>query len=216
MIELENDELAGDIADLRLAIEQSAIRRDQLIRKQETASLQVEEENHAAIQKRLLEKTQQAEALTVRAPVSGRVMSRSLVRAAGTYAKPGTELVAIGHDTRKEMRVSISQDDARWLKSFAMHGNEDDDVRVRIRSAGLITGTIRRILPGASKTPLHESLTAPADGPLAVKTRSRPDGQSELVLIEPRVTAIIDLPPDVVAGTPAGTPSSRGRTGRRS
>lgn len=205
LIELENDELASDIADLRLAIEQSAIRRDQLIRKQETASVQVEEENHAAIQKRLLEKTQQAEALTVRAPVAGRVMSRSLIRAADTYAKPGTELVAIGHDTRKEMRVSISQDDARWLKSYAMNGIEDADVQVRIRSTGLIRGTIRRILPGASRTPLHESLTAPADGPLAVKTRSRSDGQPELVLVEPRVTAIIDLPPDAVSGTPAGT-----------
>lgn len=205
LIELENDELANEIADLELAIEQSVIRRDQFIQQHDTAAVQVEVENHAAMKKRLREKQELAEALSVRAPHAGRVMSRTLIRAINTYAQPGTELVAIGHDTRKELRVSISQDDARWLKSIEKESGSQATVDVRIRTAGLTTGTIRRILPGASRKPLHESLTAPAGGPLAVRSASEPDGQSELVLTEPRVTAIIDLPEEIAARTPAGS-----------
>ncbi len=96
-----------------MAIQQSEIRQSQFIRHHETASVQVETENQSSLQKRLTEKQQQANQLTVRGPVAGRVMSRSLVWAIGTYAQPGTELVAIGDDSRKELRVSISQDDAR-------------------------------------------------------------------------------------------------------
>ncbi|MFT5094935.1 MAG: putative peptide zinc metalloprotease protein [Porticoccaceae bacterium] len=205
LIELENEELANEVADIKVAIQQSDIRRSQSIRNHETAAAQVEAENRAALQKRLTEKLQQAEALTVRAPIAGRVMSRSLVWAEGTYAQPGTELVAIGDDSRKELRVSISQDDARWLQSAAEHSNGTTTVNVRLRSVGLAQGTVRRILPGATRTPLHASLTAPAGGPLVVKANSSSDSKSEFVLTEPRVTAIVDLPPEVAASIPAGS-----------
>jgi putative peptide zinc metalloprotease protein len=205
LIELENEELANEVADIRAAIEQSNIRRRQFIGKHETASAQVESENHSALQKRLTEKLQQSEASTVRAPIAGRVMSRSLVWAEGTYAQPGTELVAIGNDSRKELRVTISQDDARWLEASAKNPDQGATIDVRLRSVGLVQGTVRRILPGATRTPLHESLTAPAGGPLAVKANSDSDSGSELVLTEPRVTAIVDLPPEVAAKIPAGS-----------
>ena len=205
LIELENEELANEVADIRVAIEQSDIRRRQFIGNHETASAQVETENHASLQKRLTEKVQQADSLTVRAPVAGRVMSRSLVWAEGTYAQPGTELVAIGDDSRKELRVSISQDDARWLETATKQFDGKTPIDVRLRSVGITKGTVRRILPGATRTPLHESLTAPAGGPLTVKANSDSDGRSELVLTEPRVTAVIDLPSDVAARIPAGS-----------
>lgn len=205
LIELENEELANEVADIRVAIQQSDIRRSQFIRSHETASVQVETENHASLKKRLAEKLQQAESLTVRAPVAGRVMSRLLVWAEGTYAQPGTELVAIGDDSCKELRVSISQDDARWLETATKQADGEAAIDVRLRSAGITKGTVRRILPGATRTPLHESLTAPAGGPLAVKANSDSDSPSELVLTEPRVTAVIDLPSDVAARIPAGS-----------
>ena len=205
LIELENEELANELADIQVAIEQSDIRRRQLIRKRETAAVQVETENQTSLQKRLAEKLQQTSELIVRAPVAGRVMSRSLIWAEGTYAQPGTELVAIGNDTRKELRVSIAQDDARWLESSVKASNAGAAVDVRLRSIGLVKGTVRRILPGATRTPLHESLTAPAGGPLAVKANSNSDSRADFVLTEPRVTAIIDLAPDVAERTPAGT-----------
>lgn len=205
LIELENEELENEVADIRVAIAQSDIRRRQFLRKHETASVQVEAENHAALQKRLTEKLQQAESLTVKAPASGRVMSRSLIWAEGTYAQPGTELVAIGDDSRKELRVSISQDDARWLQEAAKRSSETTTVDVRLRSVGLARGTVRRILPGATRTPLHESLTAPAGGPLAIQANSESDGKTDFILTEPRVTAIVDVPAEVAANIPAGT-----------
>ncbi|MDG2360529.1 MAG: hypothetical protein P8M20_12830 [Planctomycetaceae bacterium] len=69
--------------------------------------------NHSSLLKRLTEKQQQSDQLTVRAPVAGRFMSRSLVWVIDTYTKPDTELITIGDDSLKELRVSISQDDAR-------------------------------------------------------------------------------------------------------
>jgi len=205
LIELENEELTNELADIRVAIEQSDVRRRQHLRNLETAAVQIETENHAALQKRFIEKQQQADALTVRAPVAGRVMSRSLVWAEGTYAQPGTELVAIGNDSRKELRVSISQDDARWLEASKTKSAHGAAIEVRLRSAGLVTGTVRRILPGATRTPLHESLTAPAGGPLAVQANSDEKTESKFILTEPRVTAVIDLPPEIAATIPAGS-----------
>ncbi|MDA0283748.1 MAG: efflux RND transporter periplasmic adaptor subunit, partial [Planctomycetota bacterium] len=204
LIELENEELTNEVADVEAAIEQSNIRRQQFIGKREPAAVQVETETYAELQKRLDEKREQIESLTVRAPVAGRVMSRSLVWAEGTYAQPGTELVAIGDDARKELRVSISQDDARWLKASADRSGLNATIAVRLRTVGVVQGSVRRILPGASRTPLHESLTAPAGGPLAVKANTDSESGTELVLTEPRVTAIIDLPADVAASIPAG------------
>ena len=92
-------------------------------------------------------------------------MSRSLVWAIGTYAQPGTELVAIGDDSRKELRVSISQDDARWLDTATKQADGKTSIDVRLRSVGITKGTVRRIIPEATRTQLHESLTAPAGGP---------------------------------------------------
>jgi hypothetical protein len=100
--------------------------------------------------------------------------------------------------------MHISQDDARWLQAATQQTVEATTVDVRLRSVGLARGTVRRILPGATRTPLHESLTAPAGGPLAVKANSDAEGRSEFVLTEPRVTAIVDVPADVAASIPAG------------
>lgn len=205
LIELENEELANEVADIKASIHQSTVRSRQHIGKHDTAAAQVEAENHASLQKRLTEKQKQLDALIVRAPVAGRIMARSLVWSEGTYAQPGTELVAIGNDSRKELRVSISQDDARWLNASTRKANQETLVDVRLRSVGLAQGTIRRILPGATRTPLHASLTAPAGGPLTVKANSDSETRSEFVLTEPRVTAIVDLPGDVAAQIPAGT-----------
>lgn len=198
LIELENEELSNEVADLRASIEQSKIRRRQMIREENTPAVQVEAANHAAMEKRLKEKLEQLESLTVRAPVSGRVMSRSLIWSRGTFAESGNELLAIGDDSRKELRVSISQEDARWLE-VSSDRNHPRTINVRLRSSGVVQGTVERILPGATRTPIHESLTAPAGGPLSVK-ENNDDSESErqrFVLTEPRVTAIVQLPDEV-------------------
>ena len=161
--------------------------------------------NHTSLLKRLTEKQQQADQLTVRAPVAGRFMSRSLVWVIDTYAKPGTELITIGDDSLKELRVSISQDDARWLDTATKQADGKTSIDVRLRSVGITKGTVRRILPEATRTPLHESLTAPTGGPLAVKANSDSESGSEVVLSDPRVTAVIDISSDVAARIPAGS-----------
>ena len=108
LIELQNHELEAEVRDLLSAIHQSELKYHRLLKDQKTADAQVESGNKAALEKRLSEKQRQFDTLTVIAPQSGRVMSRSLPWMLGTFANEGDELLAIGDDTRKEFLASVA------------------------------------------------------------------------------------------------------------
>ncbi len=202
LIELENRELATDVGDLQAAIEQSEIRRDRAIGEQNTAAAQIEEENLAAIQKRLAEKLRQFNSLSIRAPIAGRVMSRTLKWKLGTYATEGTELLTLGDESLKEFRASLTQTDADALRASSR-------VTLNLPSVGSYVAEARRVNPKASFTPPHAALTSVIGGPLAVREipAERQKQNEKYEFSEPRLTA--DFPLD-------GTESARipvGKTG---
>ena len=75
------------------------------------AESQAEAEQLTSLERRLQEKQEQLEALTLRAPVDGTVVCRDLSSLRGTYLKQGDEVLVIGSEDRKGLNISIAQED---------------------------------------------------------------------------------------------------------
>jgi putative peptide zinc metalloprotease protein len=191
LIELENVELATEVNDLLAAIDQADLRYNKHLKAQQHAEAQLETLNRAALEKRLLEKRRQFEALTVRAPIAGRVMSRSLALMKDTYAREGDELLTVGNEAQKEFWLSVAQSDAAQL-------TVDAPVSVRLHSSDRLKGHVRQITPQASQVPPHAALTVMAGGPLAVRPladskSSDQANQLDFEFLEPRITVRVAL-----------------------
>jgi len=199
LLEMSNDELDAECRDLQAAIDQSKARRRIHMEKHEQASAQVELENERALKKRLAEKQRQFERLTVRSPVSGTVMARNLDTLLMTYLEEGAEVLAVGDDTHKQLRVSIAQEDSASFRT-----QEGKPVKLRLRSTELSEGQLSRVIPGASKTPPHLALCAPVGGPLAVTDLRSEESDDSYEFVMPRFTGIVELPHDLCANHHAG------------
>ena len=199
LVTLTNDELEVEHHDLQLAIEQSNARRRIHLEQQELGAAQVELENERALQKRLAERQRQIEGLAVRAPVAGRVTARGLDAMRRTYLKEGDEILALGDDAYKQLRISIAEEDALAYRPLV--GNP---VKLRLRGSGRSEGRLTRIIPRASKAPTHLALCAPFGGPLAVTQVSDPDAEDAYELTLPRFAAVVELPQTQCAAHHAG------------
>lgn len=200
LITLENRELETDVGDLTAALEQSEVRHDRLVGEQKTGAAQIEDENYAAIVKRLAEKRRQLDSLTIRAPSAGRVMSRTLKWKLGTYATEGAELLSIGDEQQKEFRASLSQTDADALAG-------EQVVSLRLPSVGRMSANLRRINPRASHTPPHAALTSVAGGSIPVReiAAERQRDGVKFEFVEARLTADFQLEAASALTLPAGT-----------
>ncbi len=199
LLELSNDSLGVEYRDLQLAIEQCEARRRIHLEKQEQAQAQVEAENQRALQKRLAEKQRRLGALVVRAPVTGRVMARGLETLHATYLKEGDEILGIGDDAHKRLRISIAQEDMPSYRPLV-----GQMVKFRLRASALCEGRLTRVEPRASTEPPHAALCAPLGGPLAVRAVDGEDPEDKYEFTLPRFTGFIELPQAVDARHFAG------------
>jgi putative peptide zinc metalloprotease protein len=201
---LENHDLWLELHDLELAIEQSVLESRALKQKEEMAAYQAEQKTLLSLRKKLAEKRTEAEQLTVRAPISGRVVLRNPAFLLGTYASLGTEIVSIGDEARKELRVAIDQQDVDAFLNYV-----GKSISIRLPGGVRLACPLTRVPPRASVDPPHVSLCAPYGGRLEV--RAREAGQSDdptdqFELTSPGFTGIVRLPP---------TDSARLRVGQR-
>ena len=144
---------------------------------------------------RLLEVEGQVSSQSVTAPIAGRVMARGLSHLVGQFFEEGDELLTIGDEAAKELRISMDQRQMEGWQQAEVRPN----IRTRIPGVGVFRGTIETVEPLASTRPLHVSLCANAGGPLPVKL----DGEKPR-LIEPRFTAVIPLPRELAKQLHAG------------
>jgi putative peptide zinc metalloprotease protein len=204
LIVLSNPELTTELADLEAALEQSRLRSRALLQAGEMARYQAEQEVEAGLDKQKREKALQVESLTIRAPHSGSVMARDLHRLPGRYAFPGMELLVVGDNRRKEVRVSVDQQDVdRFWDAIG------SPVQVRLPGVGALRGRLTSIAPQASLTVPHATLAATAGGPLAVRPRPNPSdattrATADVELLTPRFTGVVALSPRQSAHVRAG------------
>jgi putative peptide zinc metalloprotease protein len=196
LLRLENVPLQQELADLDLEIEQSLIKSRFLEQKRELAACQAELKNIEALRKRRQEKGNEVEKLVVRAPIAGEVIARELDSLQDTYLSAGQEICILGDKERKEIRVSVAQNELETATASLNH-----TVRIHVFGTGRYTGTLAKITPRASEEPPHAALCATEGGPLSVKTKSDPpknskNSNAEYELLEPCFTATAQIDGD--------------------
>ncbi len=192
---LDNPALQAELDDLQLSIRQTELRTRRFHAAGEIAAEQVEIETRNALEQRLAELQGQAAKLTVLARVDGRVVADELDAMLGTYLQDGDELMTIADERRKQLRVSIAQDDIQRFQS-----SERKPIRVRLVGSPLdaFTTELDEIEPRASSEIPHAALAAPGGGSLPVKSKSTSAGSStgdsdHWELLAPRFLATINL-----------------------
>jgi putative peptide zinc metalloprotease protein len=194
LIRLDNPDLVRQLRELELSIERSDLKSRMLKREGKLAENQAERELIASLQLQHAEKSAEVAALTVRATRDGIVMGRHLAALPGTYLAKGDEILAIGEPDKKELLVSVAQQDVQWFNRRV--GLE---LRIALGASGFLSGTLDRMEPQASTVPPHAALGADCGGPLPVaERRDRDDGQQERIhheLLTPRFVGVVPLAP---------------------
>ncbi len=191
LVEMSNDELDHELAQLELKIEQSRIERRIHQRQREIAKAQSESQQLRTLQKQFDEKSEELERLVVRAPCAGKIVGRNLNTLEGTYLTKGSRLLSIGNEDAKEVRLSIAQQD---MLDFRQHIGVP--MRVYFSGSQVLESTLTRVEPRASSTPPDLSLCAPNGGELAVRNvaaDARHSEQHEFELLSPRFIGVVHL-----------------------
>ena len=192
---LENEKLELAVRDLRLRVQQSAGRMRGLRFEKNTAACQSEREEIVSLERQLREREVEYAALTMRAPSEGTVVAHDLASRVGTYLERGAEVLAIGSEDHKELRISIAQDD---VEVFARSVKEP--LWVRVRGGRSFPAALGDVTPMASKVPFHEALCAPFGGPLPVRPLDSeaqpPDHKARYELLAPRFLGSVPLDPE--------------------
>lgn len=191
---LDNPQLRSELFDVESALQRSRRKSIALRNRNEMAAYQAELGEIESLEKRLAEKRTQFASLTLRAPSAGTVVSQHLSWKVGSYFSAGSEILTIGHENRKQVVGSVSQND---VKAF----NAAVGSRVTIEVSGMspIQATLTRVSPTASLTSQYISLYAVNGGPLPVRRLEKTDAatvatkQSQIELIAPRFTAFVQL-----------------------
>ena len=120
----------------------------------------------------------------------------------GTYAATGTEIVSIGDERHKELRVSITQEDVNTFQASV-----GAPVSARLPGGIRLTSCLTRVPPQASLEPPHRSLCAPYGGPLEVRVKEASqsrDPEDKYELVRPAFTGFVQLTPAVSVHLRAG------------
>jgi putative peptide zinc metalloprotease protein len=201
---LDNDELCMELAELDAAIGQSELNMRAFQQAEKLAAYQAELKTLVALREKRITKSRQVEQLVVRAPASGKIISRNLDARVGIHLNEGDEILAIGNEQQKELTIAVSQ---RSHDAFQAYVGEF--VHVRLRPHGSFRSRLALLEPQASLEPAHAALCAAMGGPLPVKQAAEGsrhgDAKGERYeLLAPHFTGSVRLSPAQGARLKAG------------
>jgi putative peptide zinc metalloprotease protein len=202
LVKLENRELFARFRRLEAARQRSLVRSRRHHSVRAIAAYQSEVADRLAIEQKIDEVSRQLECLTLRAPVSGMVIGRELNTRMGQFASIGTELLRIVDEQRKEIVVSVGQDE---FDAFSA-GKGQTAVFAPLQTLERFAGRLAPIEPIASSA-VDIRLTSFAGGPLAVQPGAgeSSDTQYRLELLQPRFKGIVSLQPAASERLVSGT-----------
>ena len=188
LLRLKNHELVAEVAKLQAELELQSTRENIAMDEQQPGEAQIAAYNRASALRRLEERLEEINSLTLNAPVDGYVVARNIRQLVGRYFQQGDTVLTIGDEDNKEVVLSIAAGDVR-----STVGLVGKSIPIEIGSRRKITALIKRVDPRASVRVTHSAMAVPYGGTLAVKPVER-DGESDYELIEPRfrATASID------------------------
>ena len=200
---LANEELATELARLKLEVAQSVL-KSRTLTDDEIAKRQIEAAHKTSIEQRQAELQKQLDSLVVRAPADGQIVGRNLDVLVGQYLRPGAPLCIIGNEGAKELVVAVPQDD---VDLFAVRLGQPVEARFTMADRTL-SGRLAKLNPGARPDLPHPALSARAGGPIAVKLKPNPPGdakaQQTFEPLGPLFTATVALDADQSALVKAG------------
>lgn len=192
LLELRNEMLRRELADIELQIESQTIARRVVHRDNEMAEYESIGKKLDSLHEQRLHLMFKVSSLTVRAPISGTVIAHDLESVLGKYVSSGTELLAVGSTGEKEVRISIQQQD---IDSF--RDPKNSEVRLNIQGHSITSNSARltRLHPRATRRVLHSCLSATNGGPLAVQQNLDDDeSSSDVLLVEPHFEGVVSIP----------------------
>ena len=191
LLVLENPEVSRSYHDLCLEIEQTEVKYQAAVDRHETTDAQIAQRQIAALTEQLSEAQVRFESLAVTAPVSGKIIKRSMQQLLGAYLPEGEPMLSIGNENSKEVIVSIDQS---HFDSVSPHVGQP--VHIRAGSRARVTGKLQRVEPRATTRLIHPALSANAGGPLEVAPSAKRDAghEDELELAEPCFRAVVSVP----------------------
>lgn len=189
LLVLENRSLIHDMQNAAWKVEASELRIRQHTIAGDHASAQAEASRLHAIRNEHRDLKDQVKQLVVRAPQPGRVLRRGLDQLIGTYLKIGDEILVIGNEDHKELRVMIPQQD------FSTFGEQVGcPIEFQINNSEVRQGTLTKIDPQAKRQTRYRCLLADNGGPLpSVSDAKGGDGSFDSELLTPYFEAVVTL-----------------------
>lgn len=194
LVSLRNDDVSNQFHDLEQQMAQEELRLQTAAGEHNSGALNVAQGNLVSLARQLEECKKQLDGLRIRSARAGKVIARDLPSLIGTFAKAGMELMTIGREQEKELRLSIGQRELSVSTSLV-----GKPLKVRIGTHAVVSGRLLRVNPGASRAIPHPAMAAVNGGPLAVAETDEKEntaGSERLRLTEHRFTAIVQLPED--------------------
>lgn len=190
LFRLENAELQLEVEQLRadLTEAENAVRALRFDAK--TAESQSEFERLMGLRERLQEKLKHLKSLDVRSPINGTVVSGEPASLLGAYLREGDEVLVIGSEGSKELRLSIAQHD---VEAYGEH--VDQPLRIRVHGVEPFLAALTSVAPQATLEPRSPAFCATYGGPLPVITQDAKSDANEpqFRFVAPRFDATIAL-----------------------
>ena len=200
LVRLRNRDLEVELKELKSELARSIAAQRMYLEQDELASARIEERNQIEQQRRIDERTQQLDALNVRAPHSGRVIARRLRSTFGKYLEPGTPIVEVANDQEKEIQLSIAQTDVTAYREAV-----NEEVHIYLSGVDNFDGQLLRVEPRALRKPKHESFCVPNGGPVSVIVASTSEEEGTTYeYVRPRFLAHVSLPDALTTKLRAG------------
>lgn len=189
---LRNPVLARDLAIQGAKVEAARLRVRQLRRRRHLAALEAETRQLAALEEQLEELKRLSDALTIRAPHRGRVLTRNIQSLEGMYLEQGDVLVSLGNESGKQIVVAVPE---RRLDGFDLaHAG---GATITLAAGARLTGGQWTLDPRATDRPMSAALCAPNGGTLSVREASEKEvgaGEApQFRLLAPHFTGRIAL-----------------------
>jgi putative peptide zinc metalloprotease protein len=206
LLTLANDELAAEIKGVTAETKQSLIRSRIFHSDENYSEYQAELRHHQALNERLRVLRQRAGRLIVKAPATGKVITRRVDQLHQRYVRAGQRLLSIAAESSKEINVTIPE---HHIESFIAKVGEKPMVVLDGSLTPLRDAVLVGVEPGASATLRFPNLGAHNGGPLPVQPEYSTDEQGKTIeagyrLTSPRFYGSVRLPKDVAQSLRAG------------
>lgn len=193
LVVIRNDDLTLELQQLQAQREQTALQARLHLQQQELAQQQTLLAKLTSLDDRHAELLRQRDALTVRAPCRGTVVTRDLAALVGRYVKQGDVLLSLGDDEQKELIVSVvAADEHEYVAAV----DQSLSVYRPANHGRSWRGTLAQVEPRARYELPHEALGANTGGPVVVRlaTGSATDEKpTTFQSLEPRLIAKVVL-----------------------